>query len=77
MENTGFYVIPNKTYHIKLVIADEEEEYYDSAVFLEAGSFSSKIDLGQDRLLVNNNAVCFGESFIIDTKLPVNGLKMV
>lgn len=66
------YVIPNKTYHIKLVIADDEEEYYDSAVFLEAGSFSSKIDLGQDRLLVNNNAVCFGESFIIDTKLPVN-----
>ena len=34
------YVIPNKTYHIKLVIADDEEEYYDSAVFLEAGSFS-------------------------------------
>jgi gliding motility-associated-like protein len=66
------YVIPNKTYHIKLVIADDEEEYYDSAVFLEAGSFSSKIDLGQDRLLVNNSAVCFGESFIIDTKLPVN-----
>ncbi|WP_269684201.1 T9SS type B sorting domain-containing protein [Flavobacterium lacustre] len=66
------YVIPNKTYHIKLVIADDEEEYYDSVVFLEAGSFSSKIDLGQDRLLANNNAVCFGESFIIDTKLPVN-----
>jgi gliding motility-associated-like protein len=57
-------------YHIKLVIADDEFEYFDSAVFLQAGSFVSKIDLGADRLLATNNGVCFGENYIIDTKLP-------
>jgi gliding motility-associated-like protein len=63
-------VIAGKTYHIKLVIADDKEEYYDSAVFLEAGSFSSKINLGEDRLLANNNPICFGENLILDTQLP-------
>jgi hypothetical protein len=29
---------------------DQGGNYYDSAVFLEAGSFKSKIDLGSDRL---------------------------
>jgi gliding motility-associated-like protein len=62
-------VIPNRTYHIKLVITDDGVKDFDSAVFIEAGSFSSKIDLGADRLLTTNNAICFGESFIIDTKL--------
>ncbi|TDE02373.1 T9SS type B sorting domain-containing protein [Flavobacterium hiemivividum] len=63
-------VIAGNSYHIKLVIADDEFVYYDSAVFLQAGSFTSKIDLGADRLLTANNGICFGESFIIDTKLP-------
>lgn len=57
------------SYHIKLVIADQNGNLYDSAVFLEAGSFSSKIDLGSDRLLATNNPVCFGESYTIDTGL--------
>jgi gliding motility-associated-like protein len=61
---------PGKTYHIKLVIADQRNESYDSAVFLEAGSFLPKIDLGSDRLLATNNPICFGESYTIDTKLP-------
>lgn len=65
-------VEPGKTYHIKLVIADQRNETYDSAVFLEAGSFLPKIDLGPDRLLATNNPVCYGESPIIDTKLPVS-----
>ena len=47
--NAQTNVIAGKTYHIKLVIADEEGNYYDSAIFLEAGSFSPKIDLGPDR----------------------------
>jgi hypothetical protein len=58
-------VVAGKTYHIKLVIADQGGNYYDSAVFLEAGSFKSKIDLGSDRLLATNNGICFG--YIIDT----------
>jgi len=68
--NAQTNVVPGKTYHIKLVIADHNGNYYDSAVFIEAGSFTSKIDLGADRLLTANNGICFGESFIIDTKLP-------
>ncbi|TRX36858.1 T9SS type B sorting domain-containing protein [Flavobacterium sp. ZT3R18] len=62
-------VIAGKTYHIKLVIADDKEEYYDSAVFLEAGSFAAKIDLGPDRSSTTSNPLCFGQSFTIDTKL--------
>ena len=65
-------VVAGKSYHIKLVIADDKNELYDSAVFLEAGSFSSKIDLGPDRSSATNNPLCFGESFTIDTKLPAS-----
>ena len=64
-------VVAGKTYHIKLVIADQGGNYYDSAVFLEAGSFKSKIDLGTDRLLSTNNGICFGENYVINTNLPV------
>lgn len=65
-------VIAGKTYHIKLVIADQRNRFFDSAVFLKAGSFLPKIDLGSDRLLATNNPICFGESLIIDTKLPTS-----
>lgn len=34
-------VIPNVVNHIKLAIADASDEYYDSDVFLQAGSFST------------------------------------
>lgn len=70
--NAAATVVAGTTYHIKLVIADDRVTYYDSAIFIEAGSFNSKIDLGTDRLLATNNAVCFGEDYIIDTKLPAN-----
>lgn len=63
-------VTAGKTYHIKLVVADDREEVFDSAVFIEAGSFSSKIDLGADRLLATNNPICFGESLLLNTNLP-------
>jgi len=62
-------VLTGKSYHIKLVIADDKNQYYDSAVFLKAGSFSPKIDLGSDRL-ASSNPICFGTVFTIDTKLP-------
>jgi gliding motility-associated-like protein len=70
--NAQSTVIAGKTYHVKLVIADDGNEQYDSAVFLEAGSFLPKIDLGTDRLVTTNTAICFGESFKIDPKLPTN-----
>ncbi len=66
--NAQTNVVAGITYHIKLVIADDKNQYYDSAVFLQAGSFAPKIDLGPDRL-ASSNPVCFGESYTIDTKL--------
>lgn len=41
-------IIPNITYHIKLVIADQTDRNYDSAVFIEADSFSPTVNLGDD-----------------------------
>jgi len=54
-------IIPNETYHVKLVIADEQNYRYDSAVFLQAGSFESSTDLGEDKLIDTRNPVCFNE----------------
>lgn len=65
----GTTVIANNSYHIKIVIANQKNEYLDSAVFIEAASFSPKIDLGPDQLLVTDNPVCFGASKVLDTKL--------
>ena len=63
-------VTAGKTYHIKLVVADDQDERIDSAVFIEAGSFNVKIDLGPDRLLATNNPICFGESLLVNTNIP-------
>lgn len=59
-------IIPGVKYHIKLVIADQGNFRYDSAVFLKAGSFTGKKDLGQDMLLTNNNPLCEGNNKILD-----------
>ena len=55
-------IIPNEIYHVKLVIADEQNFRYDSAVFLEASSFKLGTDLGIDRLIENNNSLCGDET---------------
>ena len=57
--NAQTNVVAGTTYHIKLVIADDKTRYFDSAIFLQAGSFAPKINLGQNRLLATNNAICF------------------
>lgn len=52
-------VQPGQTYHIRLLIADAGDTSYDSAVFLEAGSFnlgstivdSSGVDIGDDLMV--------------------------
>ncbi|MFD0991223.1 choice-of-anchor L domain-containing protein [Mariniflexile jejuense] len=54
--------IPNETYRVKLVIADEQNYRYDSAVFLEAGSFQLSTNLGIDRLISTNNSLCENET---------------
>lgn len=66
-------VIAGKTYHVKLVIADDRNRNLESAIFLEAGSFASRILLGQDRTTATNNPACFGEEINLDTHLdPVS-----
>jgi gliding motility-associated-like protein len=59
-------VTVNQTYHIKLVIADEANYRYDSAVFLEGGSFNIAANLGPDRSFITNNPLCENESYILD-----------
>ncbi len=41
-------ILPNVQYHIKIVIADQTDKNYDSAVFIEGNSFSANVDLGND-----------------------------
>lgn len=52
-------IIPNVTYHIKLIIADQTDENYDSAVFIQGNSFNASVDLGPD------TTTC-AESIILD-----------
>jgi len=59
-------VTPGVLYHIKLVVADEGNYRYDSAIFLGGGSFKIETDLGEDRLLATGNPLCKDET------LPLN-----
>ncbi|MCB0466781.1 MAG: T9SS type B sorting domain-containing protein [Aequorivita sp.] len=59
-------VTVNQDYHIKLVIADEANYRYDSAVFLEGGSFNIAANLGTDRSFITNNPLCENETYILD-----------
>lgn len=67
-------VISGNTYHIKLVIADDFNHQFDSAVFLEGNSFNIGADLGQD--LVGANALCEGDDYTLSVtengNTPIN-----
>ena len=54
-------VVPNTQYHIKLVVADQGNHQYDSAIFLKAGSFNTNANLGDDRTVANGNPLCNNE----------------
>lgn len=60
-------------YQIKFVIAEDRSRAQFSALFIEAGSFISKIDLGKDRLVADNTAICTGETFEIATNMSTSG----
>jgi gliding motility-associated-like protein len=52
-------LIPNTTYHIKLVIADRQDSQSDSAIFLGANSFNVGQDvLGPDLTIADQTAIC-------------------
>jgi gliding motility-associated-like protein len=59
-------VNPGENYTIKLVIADNLDADLDSAVFLEAGSFSIDVSLGENRTVANGKPLCIGEELILD-----------
>lgn len=63
-------VVPNRSYNIKLVIADASDGDYDSAVFIEGGSFDISVDLGGSRVASRGNPLCAGENYILDATLP-------
>ncbi len=63
-------VIPGTVYHIKLVIADEGNYRYDSAIFLKGSSFNFGVDLGTDRLFTSQNPVCPNETVTLNANSP-------
>jgi len=69
--HAGAKVIPNKKYHIKLAISDVGDRLFDSAVFLEAGSFKS---ISTDGHLLFKQLVKeeFGETIITDLKNSIS-----
>lgn len=64
-------VIPGNLYTIKLVVADQQDRFFDIAVFIEAGSFNvTNTDLGVDILVENGLAVCEGDTITLDATDP-------
>lgn len=55
--NASSAVVPGNTYRIKLAIGDYNDSDFDSAVFIEAGSFTSFVNLGEDQTLCGNDQV--------------------
>jgi gliding motility-associated-like protein len=52
---------PNVQYQIKLVIADQTDENYDSAVFIQGNSFNASVDLGEDFSTCASNVILNGD----------------
>lgn len=67
-------VIAGTLYHIKLVVADQGNNLYDSVIFLGGGSFRNTTNLGPDRLFTTNNPLCTGDEIVLDaTTLNAKG----
>ncbi|HLV46286.1 MAG TPA: choice-of-anchor L domain-containing protein, partial [Flavobacterium sp.] len=66
-------VEPGIVYHIKLVIANRNDSGFDSAIFIEGGSFEiGAPDLGGDKLIVDDSALCSGDPYVLDTQLSAD-----
>ena len=66
-------VTPGVTYEIKLVVADQGDARWDSAIFIEGGSFNIGGDLGNDHTIVNGNPGCQGTAITLDANISVAG----
>ena len=60
--NASATIKPNNPYNIKLVVGDYNDSRYDSAVFIESGSFGNFLDLGE------KISICNGENLTLDSK---------
>ncbi len=68
--NASAVLIPNTTYHIKLVIADRSDESSDSSIFISSDTFNIGQDvLGLDLTVANNAALCFGTTRTLTSNL--------
>ena len=59
--NASSAVIPNNNYRIKLVIGDYNDTSFDSAVFIQAGSFDTTLNIGPDQ------EICDGDTILLDS----------
>ncbi|WP_313805134.1 choice-of-anchor L domain-containing protein [Flavobacterium sp.] len=66
-------IIPGVSYHIKMVIADQQNNLYDSAIFIGGNTFSNEFALGDDRLLAAGNPLCPGETLTVTPDYIVPG----
>lgn len=73
--HAGSTLVPNAHYRIKFIIADDGRTLgtdgdYDSAVFIPAGSLNlgQKV-FAQDFTLANGNALCYGQTYVLNTNL--------
>lgn len=55
--NASSTLIPGETYTIRLAIADYKNSTFDSAVFIDTGSFTTEIDLGEDTTMCAGNSI--------------------
>ncbi len=63
-------VTPGVKYHIKLVIADQTDEKFDSAIFIEGGSFNISANLGPSRTVLGGNPVCGNQNIVLNATIP-------
>jgi len=61
--NASSTLTPGESYTIRLVIGDYKNQNFDSAVFIDTGSFTTEIDLGEDV------SMCAGNSLNLTTGL--------
>jgi gliding motility-associated-like protein len=55
-------ILPNIEYTIKLIIADQTDSTFDSAVFIQANSFNNSVDLGEDLSTCDDSTVLDAET---------------
>ena len=66
-------ITPGVSYHIKMVVADQGNNLYDSAIFIGGDSFSNDFAMGDDRLIADGNPLCPGETLTVTPDYIVPG----